>query len=487
MGAEEQPSINAAQSVPLKLDEPQIDPEDPWGDDLLSRQDIVARLTDLVATQEPPLTISIHGEWGTGKTFLLTRWQKALETFEYEAIYFNAWEDDYCDNPLLAIVGQLSGHFKELGLKRLARKAAKVAVPLIMEGLTVAVKTTTALPLSLDLQRQGKKTLLDAYQEQGAAKNQLKAQLANLSKKVAERTGHPLIFIIDELDRCRPTFAIELLERVKHIFDVPNMVFVFGINRDELCKSLKSIYGEIDADVYLRRFFDMEFNLPKVGSEGFARQKMRDYALESLRPIDHIPGQPIEIDVLIEDMPMLWSHLELSLRDIDYCVRLIALVGSSLEPRQTMLPWMLGLLIALKLKTPALYDEFLTGNRRGCDVMNYLNKKIPILNDFSPLTEILIRLEANLYLSDKRFGTSEKGIGQALAQLKLLQSGSALTTPDHLAQRTRSASRYRIDRLIEMIERYESYFHYFPRSTVATDGIGYVASLINLNQNFARR
>ena len=49
----------------------------------------------------------------------------------------------------------------------------------------------------------------------------------------------PLIFIIDELDRCRPTFAIELLERVKHIFDVPNMVFVLGINRDELCKSLR--------------------------------------------------------------------------------------------------------------------------------------------------------------------------------------------------------------------------------------------------------
>ena len=71
------------------------------------------------------------------------------------------------------------------------------------------------------------------------------------------------MFIIDELDRCRPTFAIELLERVKHIFDVPNIVFVFGINRAELVKSLESIYGEIDAGTYLRRFFDMEFVLPE--------------------------------------------------------------------------------------------------------------------------------------------------------------------------------------------------------------------------------
>ena len=53
-------------------------------------------------------------------------------------------------------------------------------------------------------------------------------------------TGQPLVFIIDELDRCRPTFAIELLERVKHIFDVPNIVFVFGINRSELVKALDS-------------------------------------------------------------------------------------------------------------------------------------------------------------------------------------------------------------------------------------------------------
>ena len=94
-----------------------------------------------------------------------------------------------------------------------------------------------------------------------------------------KETGHPLIFIIDELDRCRPTFAIELLERVKHIFDIPNMIFVFGINRSELCSSLQSIYGEIDAGVYLRRFFDMEFSLPEIDSEPFCKSLMEKYKL----------------------------------------------------------------------------------------------------------------------------------------------------------------------------------------------------------------
>ena len=88
-----------------------------------------------------------------------------------------------------------------------------------------------------------------------------------------------MVFIIDELDRCRPTFAIELLERVKHIFDIPNMVFVLGINRDEICKSFQSIYGDIDATVYLQRFFDMEFTLPEVDSATFGSHLMRKYEL----------------------------------------------------------------------------------------------------------------------------------------------------------------------------------------------------------------
>ena len=64
--------------VTLKLGEPVVDSNDPWGDDLLARQDIAKRLTNLVENQEPPLTISIHGQWGTGKTFMLRHWQKDL-------------------------------------------------------------------------------------------------------------------------------------------------------------------------------------------------------------------------------------------------------------------------------------------------------------------------------------------------------------------------------------------------------------------------
>lgn len=235
--------VEARRSVALKVYEPKVDHDRPWEDDLLNRQEIATRLTNLIAYQEPPLTISLHGQWGTGKTFMLRRWQTDLESEKsgYQAIYFNAWEDDFCDDPLLAFIGQLSDHFKESGYKAFARKVVDVAIPLIKENLNDVVKTKTGLTLKVDKFKNRRRALIDNYSKERATKEELKKALADLSTKVAKDTGHPLVFIVDELDRCRPTFAIELLERVKHIFDVPNLVFVFGLNRDELCKSLTSV------------------------------------------------------------------------------------------------------------------------------------------------------------------------------------------------------------------------------------------------------
>ena len=94
------------------------------------------------------------------------------------------------------------------------------------------VKLTTGI--TVDLSHLQSTTLLDGYLEQRRTKDKLKDDLRCLSDAVHAETVSPLVFIIDELDRCRPMFAIELLEKVKHIFDIPNMVFVFGINRSEL-------------------------------------------------------------------------------------------------------------------------------------------------------------------------------------------------------------------------------------------------------------
>ena len=76
--------------------------------------------------------------------------------------------------------------------------------------------------------------------------------------------------VIDELDRCRPSYAVELLEVVKHLFGVDRIVFVLAINRSELAHSVRALYGSgFDAENYLRRFFDVDFRLPEPERKAF--------------------------------------------------------------------------------------------------------------------------------------------------------------------------------------------------------------------------
>ena len=249
MSEEATVSAEPREALKLKHPEAEVSPEQPWQDDALDRKQIAERLTKLIRDEQDSFIISIDGEWGSGKTFLLRRWQRELERDGFRAIYYNAWEDDYCDDPLLAIIGQLDEQFKEDEFREIAKKAGEVAVRLILKNVKSVVESKTGLVLDPDGSGQDGRDLLRAYREQRESKNRLKEELTKLSAEVAEETGRPLVFIIDELDRCRPPFAIELLERVKHIFDVPGLVFVFGVNRREICKSLQSVYGEIDADL----------------------------------------------------------------------------------------------------------------------------------------------------------------------------------------------------------------------------------------------
>ena len=475
-----QEASDARESLNLKLPEPEVSSSEPWGDDVLGRAEIAGRLTNLIRDQSVPFTVSVHGQWGTGKTFMLKRWQKDLEKQGFQAIYFNAWEDDFCDDPLLAIIGQLAEHFNkdESTFKSLAANVGKKGVLLLRQNALGILERQTGVTLELKQDGTNQWDPLEDYLAQRATKDELKEDLTNLSAKVRSETGHPLVFIIDELDRCRPTFAIELLERVKHIFDVPDMVFAFGVNRDELCKSLASIYGEIDVDVYLRRFFDMEFTLPEADSAEFAWHLMARFELDDFFSGLSAKAQnrmhQSEYRVLATYFPRIWSSLGLSLRDIDYCVKLIALTGKNIELHNYMYPWLIGLLITVKLKNLGLYRRFIRGLCYGSEVVDFVDGVLNSEVD-DTLSGLSDRIEAELYMAQPRVGPSSP-----LVQLRLLQQDEPLTHPDYLSRRTRTSGSERAGALIRIIEAPRE--SHIPYSSVAS-----VARMIDLHQEMVRR
>ena len=462
----------------LKIVEPEVDAGNPWVDDKLDRKEIADRLTTIVRGQEAPFVISLDGRWGTGKTFLLKRWAQDLRNQGFEAIYFNAWEDDFNNDPLLAIVGQLSEHFDEGVPDRIARTLAHAALNIVAKRLA-GMKVDELTP----------ERLLDDYHEQQRTKRAVKDGLAQLGHRVRDDTGQPLVFIIDELDRCRPTFAIELLERVKHIFDVPNIVFVFGINRGELMKSLESVYGEIDSGTYLRRFFDMEFVLPDAPPLVFCRFLVPKYGLDVF--FDDLSRQARkphsrELSMIVDSLAAILEGMGLALRDMDYCMRLLSLAARKLPEGHTLNPPLFALLAATKIGNPELYRRFVGGEARGAELINFMNERLRLhwSTDDSYIAmrekaEILARVEAAAYVAD------DPEIVHA--QLVNLIGGHPLNHPEYISSAT-----VRLNPSVEADSKHlhstESFVSAWSREEERAPRLirGELAQLIDLYSDFAR-
>ena len=275
---------------------------------------------------------------------------------------------------------------------------------------TASIATTGVPVPNIRRSKQAPPNDLADYLEKRAAKDGLKKHLAELAAEVRADTGQPLVFIIDELDRCRPTFAIELLERVKHIFGVPNIVFVFGINRSELTKSLESVYGEIDSGTYLRRFFDMEFVLPDASPLVFCRSLVPKYGLDVFfadltRQARKLHS--MEVSMVVDSLAAILEGMGLALRDMDYCMRLLSLAARELPECHTLNPPLFALLVATKIGNPELYGRFVGGEARGADLINSMNERLRLhwSTDDSDITmgqkaDILAQVEAAAYVAD---------------------------------------------------------------------------------------
>jgi hypothetical protein len=121
----------------LKHQKLTIDPTTIWQDDALDRKKSAETLTNFIADEPYSLVLSLNGGWGTGKTFLLERWQKDLEQKGYKALYFNAWEDDFCGDPLIAIIGQLWNHLKGSDFTESVKSLKETAGGILRQSILV--------------------------------------------------------------------------------------------------------------------------------------------------------------------------------------------------------------------------------------------------------------------------------------------------------------------------------------------------------------
>ncbi len=190
-----------------------------------------------------PSVIELSAGYGEGKTTFLKMCEQHIKNEQkqfkdIEIILLNIWKEDLYNSPLASIIKSIS--------KLEGNQAYKDFIELLK---------TINIGINLGVVSLSTKDLFDDSQQQEIEK--LKKAFKTIDKKI--------IFFIDELDRCRPDYAITTLEIIKHLFDESNIVFVLATDDNRLQSSVNSVYGsEIADEDYLRKFIDIKFNLPKI-------------------------------------------------------------------------------------------------------------------------------------------------------------------------------------------------------------------------------
>lgn len=256
-----------------------IDNKNPFLNCRLGREKYAHILTNIVSNYIDGFVLAINNEWGTGKTTFVKMWQKQLENEGFRTLYFNSWENDFDANPLIPIMAELkslTGNSDSETFKSLITKGAiltKHIAPQIFKAIAQKYVNTEPLADLIEKVADGASEILsDEIKEYTEKKKGLDDFKKDLEAYIQETTtGKPLVFIIDELDRCRPSYAVEVLEQIKHLFSVPGIVFVLSIDKVQLGHAVRGVYGSenINANEYLRRFIDLEYSIPQPDSKDF--------------------------------------------------------------------------------------------------------------------------------------------------------------------------------------------------------------------------
>lgn len=369
------------------------------GKDLFGKSDIAKGMSHLVATVEDPLVIAFDGQWGSGKTTFLKMWAGELRKAGHPVIFFDAFENDYVEDAFAALAREIVELAEEntpansAVAKTIKEKATHLGALLFRGtakvGMKVAVRAATAgLASSDDLkdiaEDIGKEVedAAEAYMEQLLEKprkqkeiaESFRAALANLpallSPPAEGEQQKPLVFIIDELDRCKPHFALALLERIKHFMAVPNVHFVLGVHLTQLQGSVAYAYGDtIDAAAYLQKFINLTI-LNVEGMEGERRTDLHKYARHLATNLGIPRDRDNRLEASTETIIRLIRYENMSYRTLERAFTVLVLAIGLTPKNELQIGAIMGGLVMMRIFRPALF----TKAKRGSLTLNEVNE-----------------------------------------------------------------------------------------------------------------
>ncbi|OCH63492.1 KAP family P-loop NTPase fold protein [Vibrio splendidus] len=461
-----------------------------YPEDTLGRQKYAQYLSNYLASkgydetkngdeQKHNYVLNLNSEWGSGKTYFLKRWSEDLKK-HHPVVYVDAWQQDYSDDPLMAVIASMIHQLREQAGKavqdvkfKAPRKLLgllKAAAPAVAGGLTkryLGIDPVKIMEASgegdigetiedeegneIDMGSAASKMvshLIDEHTAKFEAVESLKHSIeqwveAVKANKTNSNKSYPAFVFIDELDRCRPSYAVEMLETIKHIFDIPGVVFVVATDTIQLQHAVKAIYGVgFDADVYLGRFFDARYSLKKMPYDQLlsthCNMDSLSFSTLSKRGIQVWPTCEREYETF--NFAVIYRAFELSPRDaIQTTERLISVISGISEGKNINL-YFLTILMCFSLKNRTFYEK-LQNQPVLTSETSYQNSFLAEL-DYKLLWrgEVLnLKIEPTVYVADfpsnaSRFGVANQFVdGNYLVQIRDLFVTSHRSAFDYVA------------------------------------------------------
>ena len=236
--------------------------------------------------------IFIDGSWGTGKSYFCDALKDKIDeenqtkedNRKINFIKINVWETDYFSDPMKSLIGEinnssckLTDDVKKEAEKILSRGFQTLKKIGLNRGLSFIMEAGLDKVLSkIGLDETKRKEVMEIFNEtEEINTNELEdyneyKNLVNSFKKALSNDQRLKLIVIDELDRCKPTYAIELLETVKHFFGVKNIIFIFLVNMEQLRSIASTSYlTEDKCSEYFEKFYDIKFTLPPLDYNDF--------------------------------------------------------------------------------------------------------------------------------------------------------------------------------------------------------------------------
>ena len=370
-----------------RLPEIEIPEDNPFKNDILNRESCANTFINLVKLYySTGCVIALNGEWGAGKTTFVRMVMPELKKKGTHPLYFNAWENDYVADPLIALLAELKTLFPQSnkwdnvianGGKILSSIATATAKAVVKNYLG---EVSDAISAGINEVEQILKDDLNKFAEQKTTFSDFRKAL---KEYIADNTSEeiPIVFFIDELDRCSPQFAVLVLERIKHLFDIPNIVFVLSINKKQLGYAIQGYYGSanIDANNYLRRFIDIEYTLPRPNTDTFCKYLYTQYQFENIfKNRVRFPELRYDADNFRRTAQILISSSKIDFRTADKIFSHTRLALMEFDINNYIIPDVFFLLCYFRIVNPELYSNIINRKYTAQVLLDEIENFIPL-------------------------------------------------------------------------------------------------------------